>query len=140
LARPGRSSVATFARPNNTSLRPRKRSPTPAKPFERRTDCAAERKRGWRRSVRPNEVEVRIDRKIWAPTAAPDAEQQRDLDLTLVVGHLFTLVVYGQLVLEQSGLIGLDRDLVDQIFDFQIRDFSGYAIALHGKPSSTPAQ
>jgi hypothetical protein len=26
----------------------------------------------------------------------------------------------------------LDRDLVDQIFDFQIRDFSGYAIALHG--------
>jgi acyl-CoA dehydrogenase len=50
------------------------------------------------------------------------------------------LVVYGQLVLEQSGLIGLDRDLVDQIFDFQIRDFSGYAIALHGKPSSTPAQ
>jgi len=87
----------------------------------------------------PNEVEVRIDRKIWAPTAAPDA-QQRDLDLTLVVGHLFTLVVYGQLILEQSGLIGLDRDLVDQIFDFQIRDFSGYAIALRGKPSSTPAQ
>jgi acyl-CoA dehydrogenase len=29
---------------------------------------------------------------------------------------------------------------VDQIFDFQIRDFSGYAIALHGKPSSAPAQ
>ena len=25
-------------------------------------------------------------------------------------------------------------DLVDQIFDFQIRDFSSYAVALHGKP------
>jgi acyl-CoA dehydrogenase len=29
---------------------------------------------------------------------------------------------------------------VDQIFDFQILDFSAHAIALHGKPSSTPAQ
>jgi acyl-CoA dehydrogenase len=73
-------------------------------------------------------------------TAGPDAEQQRDLDFVLVIGHLFTLVVYGQLILEQADLIGLDPDLVDQIFDFQIRDFSAYAIALHGKSSSTPAQ
>jgi acyl-CoA dehydrogenase len=73
-------------------------------------------------------------------TAAPDDEQMRDLDFLLVVGHLFTLVVYGQLLLEQADLIGLDRDLVDQIFDFQLRDFSAHAIALHGKPSSTSAQ
>ncbi|MEZ0051927.1 acyl-CoA dehydrogenase [Mycobacterium sp. MAA66] len=73
-------------------------------------------------------------------TAAPDADQQSDLDFVLVVGHLFTLVVYGQLILEQAELTGLDRDLVDQIFDFQIRDFSSYAVALHGKPSSTVAQ
>ncbi len=73
-------------------------------------------------------------------TAAPDADQQRDLDFVLVVGHLFTLVVYGQLILEQAELTGLDRDLLDQIFDFQIRDFSSYAVALHGKPSSTVAQ
>ena len=73
-------------------------------------------------------------------TATPDADQQADLDFVLVVGHLFTLVVYGQLILEQAELTGLGRDLVDQIFDVQIRDFSAYAIALHGKPSSTPAQ
>ncbi|ORV09226.1 acyl-CoA dehydrogenase family protein [Mycobacterium celatum] len=73
-------------------------------------------------------------------TAAPDADQQRDLDFILVVGHLFTLVVYGQLILEQANLLGLDRELVDQIFDFQIRDFSAHAVALHGKPSSTAAQ
>jgi acyl-CoA dehydrogenase len=73
-------------------------------------------------------------------TAAPDADQMRDLDFLLVVGHLFTLVVYGQLILEQAGLIGLDADLLDQIFDVQIRDFSQHAIALHGKPSSTAAQ
>ena len=73
-------------------------------------------------------------------TAAPDAEQQRDLDFMLVVGHLFTLVVYGQLILEQAEILGLDPDLVDQIFDVQVRDFSGYAVALHGKSSSTAAQ
>jgi len=73
-------------------------------------------------------------------TAAPDADQQRDLDFVLVVGHLFTLVVYGQLILEQAELTGLDHDLLDQIFDFQVRDFSSYAVALHGKPSSTVAQ
>jgi acyl-CoA dehydrogenase len=78
--------------------------------------------------------------KALLTTAAPDAEQGRDLDFLLVVGHLFTLVVYGQLILEQASLIDLDRDLVDEIFDVQIRDFSAHAIALHGKPSSTAAQ
>ncbi len=73
-------------------------------------------------------------------TAAPDAEQQRDLDFMLVVGHLFTLVVYGQLILEAAELRGIDSDVVDQIFDVQVRDFSAYAVALHGKTSSTPAQ
>ncbi|QZT63132.1 acyl-CoA dehydrogenase [Mycolicibacterium austroafricanum] len=73
-------------------------------------------------------------------TAAPDADQQSDLDFVLVVGHLFTLVVYGQLILEQAELTGLESDLVDQMFDVQIRDFSAYAVALHGKPSSTLEQ
>ncbi|MDO3636864.1 acyl-CoA dehydrogenase family protein [Mycolicibacterium arseniciresistens] len=73
-------------------------------------------------------------------TSPPDADQQRDLDFVLVVGHLFSLVVYGQLILEQAEITGLDGDLLDQIFDVAIRDFSGYAVALHGKPSSTEAQ
>ena len=73
-------------------------------------------------------------------TAAPDGQQQQDLDFLLNVGHLFSLIVYGQLILEQAALNGIDTDIVDQIFDFQIRDFSGYAVALHGKPTSTSAQ
>jgi acyl-CoA dehydrogenase len=73
-------------------------------------------------------------------TATPDAEQQKDLDFLLNVGHLFSLIVYGQLILEQAALTGVDDDIVDQIFDFQIRDFSTYAVALHGKSSSTQAQ
>lgn len=73
-------------------------------------------------------------------TAAPDEEQQRDLDFLLNLGHLFTLVVYGQLVLEQARITGLDADVLDQVFDVLVRDFSAYAVALHGKASSTEAQ
>jgi acyl-CoA dehydrogenase len=73
-------------------------------------------------------------------TAAPDAEQAKDLDFLLNVGHLFSLIVYGQLILEQAALTGLDADIVDQIFAFQINDFNTYAVALQGKPTSTQAQ
>ena len=73
-------------------------------------------------------------------TAPPDADQQKDLDFLLSLGELFTLIVYGQLILEQVELIDLDTDMVDQIFDVLIRDFSATAVELHGKASSTEAQ
>ena len=72
--------------------------------------------------------------------AGPDADQAKDLDLLLALGELFTLVVYGQLILEQAALTGLETDLVDQVFDVLVRDFSAYAVDLHGKASSTKAQ
>jgi hypothetical protein len=72
--------------------------------------------------------------------AGPDADQAKDLDLLLALGELFTLVVYGQLILEQASLTGLDRDVIDQVFDVLVRDFSAYAVDLHGKASSTKAQ
>ncbi len=78
--------------------------------------------------------------KQFLVTAAPDADQHKDLDFLLDVGHLFSLIVYGQLILEQAELTGVDDDIVDQIFDFQVRDFSTYAVAVHGKSSSTQAQ
>lgn len=71
---------------------------------------------------------------------APDEAQQRDLDFLLTVGQLFALVVYGQLILEQAELTGLDADLLDEIFDLLVRDFSGYATELHGKAATTDAQ
>jgi len=73
-------------------------------------------------------------------TAAPDAEQQQDLDFRLVLGQLFTLIVYAQLILEQAELIGLDPDVLDTIFEVFVRDFSALAVELHGKASSTEAQ
>lgn len=73
-------------------------------------------------------------------SAPPAEEQQRDLDFMLTLGELFTLVVYGQLILEQAELTALDADVVDQVFDVLVRDFSAYAAELHGKTSSTEAQ
>ncbi|GHE14406.1 acyl-CoA dehydrogenase family protein [Streptomyces alanosinicus] len=73
-------------------------------------------------------------------TAAPDAEQSRDLDLVLAVGQLFALVVHGQLVLEQAALTGLDEDVLDELFAVLVRDFSAHAVELHGKDSATEQQ
>lgn len=70
--------------------------------------------------------------------AAPDAEQVKDIDFLLIVGELFCLVVYGQLILENA--LGLDEDLIEQIFDLLIRDFSKFALQLYSKSSSTRRQ
>ena len=72
--------------------------------------------------------------------AAPGEEQQRDLDYLLTLGELFTLIPYGQLICEQAGFVSLPADTLDQIFDVLIRDFSAYAVQLHGKTSATEAQ
>ena len=49
------------------------------------------------------------------------------------------MVVYGHLILEQAGLIGLDQELLDPVFGLLVRDFSGRG-GPAGKASSTPAQ
>jgi acyl-CoA dehydrogenase len=73
-------------------------------------------------------------------TSPPSEEQQRELGFLLTLGELFTLVVYGQLILEQAALTDLDEDTIDAIFDVLVRDFSSYAVTLQGHPSSTKAQ
>jgi acyl-CoA dehydrogenase len=70
----------------------------------------------------------------------PDDAQQKDVDFLLALGEIFTLIVYGQLVLENAGIYGVGDDLMDQIFDFMVRDLSRFALQLYSKPSSTPGQ
>jgi acyl-CoA dehydrogenase len=72
--------------------------------------------------------------------APPQEAQLRDTDFLLAVGELFALVVYAQLVLENATIYGAGADLVDQIFDALVRDCSLFAVQLHGRRSSTPAQ
>ncbi|MEV0881982.1 acyl-CoA dehydrogenase family protein [Micromonospora echinofusca] len=71
---------------------------------------------------------------------APSEQQQADLDFLLALGQLFALIVYGHLILEQAELTGLDRDVLDEIFDVLVRDFSAYAIELHGRAATTGEQ
>jgi acyl-CoA dehydrogenase len=72
--------------------------------------------------------------------ATPTPEQGRDIDFVLINGELFTLAVYGQLILENAELYGDDNDLIEQIFDCLIRDFSVFATKLYSKPMTNEKQ
>ncbi|MFW9921235.1 MAG: acyl-CoA dehydrogenase [Candidatus Thorarchaeota archaeon] len=72
--------------------------------------------------------------------ATPDDEQGQDLDFILNAGELFSLVVYGQLIIESAKTHDIGDAVLDQIFDFIIRDFSRYALQLYSKPTSTEKQ
>ena len=73
-------------------------------------------------------------------TAPPEKDQQDDIDFLLILGELFTLVAYGQLIIENAKIYQVEDAFVDQIFDFMIRDFSRFALQLYSKTSSTDAQ
>ncbi|MBT3228378.1 MAG: acyl-CoA dehydrogenase [Candidatus Marinimicrobia bacterium] len=72
--------------------------------------------------------------------ARPDEQQGKDIDFLMALGELFTLVVYGQLVLENARIYAVEDDTIDQIFDFMVRDFSKHALQLYSKASSTRNQ
>jgi acyl-CoA dehydrogenase len=75
-------------------------------------------------------------------TATPDEAQQKDVDFLLALGELFALVVYAQLILENVQIYkgDVNDDLVDQIFNCLVRDFSMHALQLYSKPSSSARQ
>jgi acyl-CoA dehydrogenase len=72
--------------------------------------------------------------------ATPSAEQAQNIDFLLSLGELFTLVAYGQLLLEKYKMEKLEDDLMEQIFDFMVRDFSKFALQIYSKPDSTEKQ
>jgi len=73
-------------------------------------------------------------------TAPPNKDQQGDIDFLLILGELFTLVAYGQLIIENAKFYEIDEELLDQIFDFMVRDFSKFALQIYSKTSSTDTQ
>lgn len=66
--------------------------------------------------------------------------QTRDIDFMLPFGEIFTLIPYGQLVIENAIHTNLPDEILDQIFDFMVRDFSKYALQVYSKPSATGKQ
>ena len=64
--------------------------------------------------------------------AGPDKVQDADPLFSLPLGEMFSIVVYGQLILEQAKFDQLDPDIVNQIFDFMVRDFARFALQIYG--------
>jgi acyl-CoA dehydrogenase len=73
-------------------------------------------------------------------SAPPTEAQSKDTDFLLAGGELFALVVYAQLILENARLYAISADLVDQIFDFLVRDFAECALQLHNRAASSAEQ
>lgn len=72
--------------------------------------------------------------------AGPDAVQDMDPAFSLPLGEMFSIVVYGQLILEQAKIESLDPDILNQIFDFMVRDFAHFALQIYGNHSSRDEQ
>ena len=67
-------------------------------------------------------------------------QMMNDFDYLLCVGEIFTLVAYGQLIIESAAIENIDDDLLDHIFDFMVRDFSKFGLELYEKGLSTAPQ
>ncbi|MBT3176218.1 MAG: acyl-CoA dehydrogenase [Desulfobacula sp.] len=72
--------------------------------------------------------------------ATPDKNQAKNMDFLLYLGEMFTLVAYGQLIIEKFNMDQFEEDLLEQIFDFMIRDFSEYALKLYSKTDTKKIQ
>jgi len=92
----------------------------------------------------PN-VQVYIDQinayKNYLMVSGQDlGKQMMDFDYLLAVGELFTMVAYGQLIIESAKIEGVSDEVMNQMFYVFVRDFSMYAMELYGKPLNTEAQ
>jgi len=72
--------------------------------------------------------------------AGPDKNQDMDPSFSLPLGEMFSIVVYGQLILEQAKLEDVEPDIINQIFDFMVRDFAGFALQIYGNHSTRDQQ
>ncbi len=72
--------------------------------------------------------------------AGPDAAQDMDPSFSLPLGEMFSIVVYGQLILEQAKFDNVDPDILNQIFDFMVRDFARFALAIYGMHNTKDEQ
>jgi acyl-CoA dehydrogenase len=72
--------------------------------------------------------------------AAPDKAQDMDPSWSLPVGEMFSIVVYGQLILEQAKFDKVDADVINQIFDFMVRDFARFALQIYGMHNTKDEQ
>ncbi|MCK9275492.1 MAG: hypothetical protein M0P57_10415 [Syntrophales bacterium] len=78
--------------------------------------------------------------KEFLENAGPDKAQDMDPSWSLPLGEMFSIVVYGQLILEQAQFDDMDPAVINQIFDFMVRDFAQFALQIYGNHSSRNEQ
>jgi acyl-CoA dehydrogenase len=78
--------------------------------------------------------------KDFVEKAGPDKMQDMDPSFSLPLGEIFSIVVYGQLILEQAKLEDVEPDIINQIFDFMVRDFAGFALQIYGNHNTRDEQ
>jgi acyl-CoA dehydrogenase len=83
--------------------------------------------------------QISLFKKLISETP-PTETQQKNVDFMLANGELFTLIAYGQLILENARIYAVKPALKNQIFGFLIRDFSEYALKMILNHSIEPAQ
>jgi acyl-CoA dehydrogenase len=84
--------------------------------------------------------QIQTFKQFMMASMATMKKQVRDIDFLLMVGELFTLVAYGQLILENRKIYEVEDDVIDQIFDVMTRDFWRFALTIYGKPIATAQQ
>jgi acyl-CoA dehydrogenase len=72
--------------------------------------------------------------------ATPNMKQADDFNFLLKSGEIFSNVVYGKLILENAKKYQIEDDVVDQIFDVIIRDFSHSSLSLFASPTASKKQ
>ena len=72
--------------------------------------------------------------------AGPNEAQAKDIDYLLALGECFCLIAYGQLILENAPYWKVGEDLIEQVFDFMVRDMSAFALNIFSKTSSNEDQ
>jgi len=90
-------------------------------------------------NVAPFMKQIAIFREM-LEKAGPDEAQDMDPSWSLPLGEMFSIVVYGQLILEQASISGIDSGILNQMFDFMVRDFAQFAMQIYGNHSSKDAQ
>jgi hypothetical protein len=69
--------------------------------------------------------------------AEPTPKQQGEVDFLFTLGEMLTLP-YAQLILEQTVIDETDPDVIDQLFEVLVSDFSVHTTKLHCKTTATP--
>lgn len=71
---------------------------------------------------------------------SPVGDKLKNMDYMLNYGEIFTIIVYGQLVLEGAKLHNVEDDLIDQIFALFVKDMNRYALTQLNNYDNTEIQ